>query len=71
MEHTGGFFGMGCGPIHIDNVICSGSEYSLLDCQIRNNSAQKSHSEDVGVKCKTSKIIYISYYYNTIILGQC
>ena len=52
---TGGYYGSGSGPIHLDYVVCSGTEYSLTDCQTRNKTRQSSHSEDVGVKCQTSK----------------
>ena len=52
---TGAYFGSGSGPIHLDYVVCSGTEYNVTDCQIQNETRQSSHSEDVGVKCQTSK----------------
>ena len=52
---TGAYFGPGSGPIHLDYVVCSGTEYNLTDCQSRKATAQSSHSEDVGVKCLTSE----------------
>ena len=38
-------------------LVCSGTEFDLVDCEIRDNTRQSSrvHSEDVGVKCQTSK----------------
>ena len=51
----GAYFGSGSGPIHLDYVVCSGTEYDLMDCQTGNETRQSSHSEDVGVKCQTSK----------------
>ena len=55
LQQTGAYFGEGSGPIHLDYVLCSGTEYNLTDCQIGNRTRQSSHSEDVGVKCQTSK----------------
>ena len=52
---TGAYFGSGSGPIHLDYVVCSGTEYNLTDCQTGNRTRQSNHSEDVGVKCQTSK----------------
>ena len=53
--HNGAYFGPGSGPIHLDYVVCSGTEYNLTDCQVGKRTRQSSHSEDVGVKCQTSK----------------
>ena len=52
---TGAYFGSGSGPIHLDSVVCSGTEYNLTDCQVGKGTRQSSHSEGVGVKCQTSK----------------
>ena len=52
---NGEYFGSGSGPIHLDTVVCSGREYNLTDCQVGKKTRQSSHSEDVGVKCQTSK----------------
>ena len=53
----GAYFGQGSGPIHLDYVLCSGTEYKLTDCETGNRTRLSSHSEDVGVKCQTSKIM--------------
>ena len=55
LQQTGAYFGEGSDPIHLDYVLCSGTEYNLTDCLIGNRTRQSSHSEDVGVKCQTSK----------------
>ena len=55
-QQTGGYFGAGSDPIHFDDVVCSGREYNLTDCQLRNGTRQSNHTEDVGVKCQTSKL---------------
>ncbi|XP_053317413.1 neurotrypsin [Spea bombifrons] len=46
------YFGEGKGPIHVDNVKCTGNERSLADC-IKQDIGQHNcrHSEDAGVIC--------------------
>jgi len=46
------YFGEGSGPIHVDNVKCSGEERSLADCSMRAPGRHNCrHSEDAGVIC--------------------
>ncbi|XP_056441951.1 neurotrypsin [Gadus chalcogrammus] len=46
------YFGEGSGPIHVDNVKCSGEERSLADCVKRAPGTHNCrHSEDAGVIC--------------------
>ena len=42
----------GTGPIHIDDVSCSGFESRLIDCSYATYTAEDSHYEDVGVWCQ-------------------
>lgn len=46
------YFGEGHGPIHLDNVECSGTEHTLAQC-VRPDTGIHScwHSEDAGVIC--------------------
>lgn len=44
-------FGEGSGPIHMDEVGCSGFESRLVDC-IYISSHNCRHSEDAGVRCR-------------------
>ena len=49
--------------IILTNVDCSGTESSLLDCQVNNRAAMRrcDHSEDAGVLCGGN---IICYYHN-------
>ncbi len=53
--HGHAFFGRGRGPIHYDNVACTGSESRLADCSHRRNVHNCHHSEDAGVVCDTTR----------------
>ena len=53
MEFTSAHFGSGTGTIYLDNVACTGSESSLIDCS--HNSVVtcfNGHLEDAGVRCQ-------------------
>ena len=53
-------FGGGDGPIHLDEVQCTGSESSVLQCpqnEIGNHDC--AHSEDAGVRCLTGEYCYV------------
>ena len=46
------FFGQGTGPILLDDLGCSGTEQTLLDCRLDLRTGDCSHSEDAGVRCR-------------------
>ncbi|PIK49864.1 putative scavenger receptor cysteine-rich protein type 12 isoform X1 [Apostichopus japonicus] len=45
-------FGRGSGPIHLDDVDCSGQETSIFNCRV-NQQSNCDHSEDAGVVCES------------------
>ena len=48
------FFGQGTGAIWLDNVVCTGNETRLYDCQNTGIGVHNcSHFEDVGIRCLT------------------
>ena len=50
---SGAHFSSGVGPIHLNNVACSGSETNLIDCSHSSTvSCNNGHSEDAGVRCQ-------------------
>ncbi|XP_073506100.1 LOW QUALITY PROTEIN: lysyl oxidase homolog 3 [Phyllobates terribilis] len=56
---TGARMGQGMGPIHMNEVRCTGTEQSLFDCQYKNITQEDcKHSEDASVKCN---IPYMGY----------
>lgn len=43
-------FGQGVGPIHLDDLMCSGNESNLFDCPY-DPTHNCNHLEDAGVRC--------------------
>ncbi|XP_069601079.1 lysyl oxidase homolog 3 isoform X3 [Ranitomeya imitator] len=56
---TGARMGQGMGPVHMNEVKCTGNEQSLFDCHYKNITQEDcKHSEDASVKCN---IPYMGY----------
>ncbi|XP_053313970.1 lysyl oxidase homolog 3 isoform X2 [Spea bombifrons] len=56
---TGARMGQGMGPIHMNEVRCTGDESSLWECQYKNITEEDcKHSEDAAVKCNTPYMGY-------------
>ncbi len=49
-------FGRGSGPILLDDVGCSGSETSLINCSYDSNTNDCNHFEDASVICTGEKL---------------
>ncbi|XP_067102757.1 lysyl oxidase homolog 2A-like [Osmerus mordax] len=48
---SGGRLGQGMGPVHMNEVECSGFEKSLTDCFFNRDELGCSHEEDAAVRC--------------------
>uniref|UniRef100_A0A665T1J3 Lysyl oxidase homolog n=1 Tax=Echeneis naucrates TaxID=173247 RepID=A0A665T1J3_ECHNA len=48
---TGARLGQGIGPVHMNEVQCSGFEKSLTECHFNRESLGCSHEEDAAVRC--------------------
>ena len=59
LAFTHAHYGRGSGPIHLDNVHCTGREQRLIDCTYTNNTSglDCTHSEDASVACRRSNSI--------------
>ena len=67
------FYGNGSGTIFLDNVICQGTESSLLDCTTNPIGEHNcDHSEDAGVRCEgIVDRMYLCMHYPSFLLGEC
>ena len=55
----GAYFGAGSGPIHFDEVACTGTETRLADCSHSGIGIHNcGHGEDAGVRCDTMSCEY-------------
>ena len=53
VARSSAFFGPGSGPIHLDEVSCSGNESRLINCRANAiGDHDCSHFEDAGVNCQ-------------------
>ena len=51
-------YGQGTGPIHMDNVACTGTENALLNCTYDSDSSDCFHFEDASVLCQCKHISF-------------
>lgn len=67
---TSAYFGQGTGSIWIDDARCTGSESRLIDCTHDTLTTDCGHSEDAGVRCRTT-CKYRSCHWAIILLPRC
>lgn len=48
---AGSQLGQGIGPIHLNEIECTGNEKSIIDCKFNAESQGCNHEEDAGVRC--------------------
>ncbi|XP_071378851.1 T-cell differentiation antigen CD6-like isoform X3 [Centroberyx affinis] len=56
----GGSFPRGSGPIHLDELNCTGSEGNLWDCPATQQEHDCGHKEDAGVVCSEMKAVRLT-----------
>ena len=49
-------YGQGSGPIHLDNVACTGTEDALVNCAYVSHTSDCFHFEDAGVHCQGKQL---------------
>ena len=57
MSYPNAKFGVGNGPIHMNFLDCSGTEYKLTDCGYQRSTYD--HGDDWSVTCKNGKPVII------------
>ena len=66
VAYTDARFGVGTGPIFVDNAQCTGGEPRLLACDYDTHTADCTHSEDAGLRCsgrcKCTKLNFATFY---------
>uniref|UniRef100_A0A669BVH0 Lysyl oxidase homolog n=1 Tax=Oreochromis niloticus TaxID=8128 RepID=A0A669BVH0_ORENI len=53
---SGGRLGQGMGPVHMNEVECSGFEKSITECSFNKEALGCSHEEDAAVRCNVPKM---------------
>uniref|UniRef100_A0A673ISL9 Si:dkey-21h14.10 n=1 Tax=Sinocyclocheilus rhinocerous TaxID=307959 RepID=A0A673ISL9_9TELE len=55
-------FGEGSGPIWISDLVCTGSESTLMNCRLIGWGIEANHAEDAGVIC--SAVVFLILYFS-------
>ena len=61
MPFSNAKYGLGTGPIFLDDLHCDGSENTLFECSSsrRPGSHNCAHSEDASVECLRRSTVYL------------
>lgn len=63
---SGAFFGQGTGTVWMEDLKCTGQELTVKQCPSKAlGTSTCSHTQDAGVICRGTIILY-DYYYNTV-----
>ena len=54
IAYSNAHYGQGTGPILLDNLACTGTEYNLTSCSYDSDTSDCTHYEDAGVHCNTT-----------------
>ena len=60
---------VGIGPVHMNEVECSGFEKSLTECHFNREAVNCNHDEDAAVKCNIPAMGFnnrVSFYFNWV-----
>lgn len=66
----------GMGPVHMNEVDCSGFEKSITECLFNKDALGCSHEEDAAVRCNVPAMgfqerVSLSFASNTTLLALC
>jgi hypothetical protein len=65
------YFGAGSLPIHLDNVKCTGTETSLIQCPHRTWGEHNCvHNSDVGISCSPGNHFLLKCFCNVPFIYQ-
>ena len=53
--YSNAYFGQGSGAVVLDDVQCTGTEETLVDCPYSNSTLDCTHSDDAGVRCQITR----------------
>ena len=53
--YSNAHFGQGSGAVVLDDVQCTGTEETLVDCLYGNSTLDCTHSDDAGVHCQITR----------------
>ena len=62
VAYSRAYFGVGSGPIVLDDVRCTGSETALINCTYDRFTSDCGHYEDAGVRCQGQILLYEDSY---------
>lgn len=62
----GGYYGQGTSNTALTNVMCTGNELSLLECNFEIETHDYRHYQDAGLRCVPKSISFFNYVNNCL-----